>query len=58
MYFYAKDPHEEKYQLLNDIRESTYLKHFNDPKSFISYINYLDNIYKNTEEYNPNKERK
>ena len=58
IYFYAKDPHEEKYQLLNDIRESTYLKHFNDPKSFISCINYQDNIYKNTEEYNPNKERK
>ena len=34
-YFYAKDPHWAKYQLLIDIWESTSLKHFNDPKAFI-----------------------
>ena len=58
IYFYAKDPHEEKYQSLIYIWKSTSLKYLNDPKAFIEYSNYLDNIYKNTEEYNPNKERK
>ena len=31
------------------------LKHF---KVFIEYSNNMDNIYKNIEEYNPNKKRK
>ena len=39
-------------------RESTVLKHFNNFKSFIEYSNDMDHIYKNIEEYNPNKKRK
>ena len=30
----------------------------NDSKAFIEYSNDIDGIYKNTEEYNPNKKRK
>ena len=30
----------------------------NDSKAFIDYSNDMDNIYKNIEEYNPNKKRK
>ena len=37
IYLYAKDPHETKYQFLINKRESTGLKHFNDPKAFIEY---------------------
>ena len=33
IYFYAKDPYEAKYQFLINKRESTGLKHFNDPKA-------------------------
>ena len=33
-------------------------KHFNDSKAFIEYSNNMDDIYKNIEEYNPNKKRK
>ena len=58
IYVYANDPREAKYQLLIDIQKNTSLKHFNNPKAFIEYSNYLDNIYKNMDEYNPNKERK
>ena len=47
---YAKDPYEEKYQLLIDKTESGRLKHLNDSKAFIET--------KNIEEYNPNKEDK
>ena len=32
IYLYAKDLYEPKYQLLIDKRESTGLKHFDDPK--------------------------
>ena len=33
-------------------------KHFHDSKAFIEYSNNMDDIYKNIEEYNPNKKRK
>ena len=39
IYFYAKDPCEAKCQYLINKRESTELKHFNDPKAFIKYSN-------------------
>ena len=38
-YLYAKDPYEAKYQFLINKRESTGLKHFNDPKNLIEYSN-------------------
>ena len=38
--------------------KSTGLKHFNDPNAFIEYSNDMDDIFKNIEEYNLNKERK
>ena len=51
-----------KYMNLNLIlinkRESTRLKHFNDPKAFIEYSNDMQNVYKNIDEYNGDKERK
>ena len=55
IYLCAKDPYETKYQLLVIKRQSTGLKYLNDPKSFTEYSNDMDNIYKNIEEYNPNK---
>ena len=58
IYLYAKDPHEAKYQYLINTRESTELKHFNDPKAFIEYSNDMQDVYKNIEEYNINKECK
>ena len=58
IYLYAQDPYEAKYQLLIDKRESTGLKYLNDSKAFIEYSNNMDDIYKNSEDYNPNKKRK
>ena len=55
IYLYTKDPYEAKYQFLINKRESTSLKHFNDSKASIEYSNDMDDIYKNTEKYNPNK---
>ena len=55
---YAKYLYETKYQFLIDKRESTRLKHFNDPKAFIEYSNDMHDVYKNIDDYNPDKENK
>ena len=58
IYLYAKDPYEAKYKYLIDMREKVGLNHFNDPKVFIEYSNDIQDLYKNFDEYNPDKERK
>ena len=58
VYLYAKDPYEAKYQFLIHNKQSTGLKHFNDFKAFIEHCNNMDDIYKNIEEYSPNKKQK
>ena len=37
IYLYAKGPYKAKYQHLINKRESTGLKHFNNPNAFIKY---------------------
>ena len=58
IYWYAKDPYEAKYQILINKRESIRLKHFNDPKAFIECSNYMQDVYKSIDEYNPSKKPK
>ena len=58
IYFYAKDPYEEKYQYLINKREKVGLNHFNDLKAFMEYSNDIQDVYKNIEDYNPIKKRK
>ena len=58
IYSYAKDPSEAKNQLLINKRENTDLKYFNDSNVFIEYSIDKDDIYKNSEDYNPNKNPK
>ena len=58
IYLYAKDPYEAKYQYLINIREKVGLKRFNDPKAFIEYSNDMCDVYKNIDDYNPDKENK
>ena len=55
---YAKDPYDVKYQLLIDKRGCTGLKHIHDPKAFIEYSNDMQDVYKNIDEYDIDKERK
>ena len=50
IYLYAKDPYEDKYQFLINKKESTGLKHFNDPKAFIEYSNDMQDVYKDIDE--------
>ena len=59
VYLYAKDTkYEAKYQLLISKRASTGLNHFNDSKVFTEHWKKMVDIYKNIEDYNPNKTRK
>ena len=58
IYLYAQDPYEAKYQFLINKKESTWLKHFNDPKAFIEYSNNIEDVYKNIDEYNIDKKSK
>ena len=58
IYLYTKGPHEVKYHFLITKRESTGLIHFNDRKAFIEQSIDMQDIYKNIEEYNVDKERK
>ena len=41
-----------------NILEKLGLKRFNDPKAFIEYSNDMQDVYKNIDEYNPDKENK
>ena len=54
IYVYAKDLYKPKYQFLINKRESTGLRHFNDPKAFIEYSNDTQDVYKNINYYNLN----
>ena len=58
IYTYDKDLNEAKHQFSIKKREETGVKNFNDSKAFIEYLNDMDDIYKNIEEYNPNKKCK
>ena len=40
------------------MKKNSDLKNFKDSKYFIEYSNEMEDIYKNIEEYNPNKRRK
>ena len=55
---HAKDPYEDEYQFLIEKRESIVLKHFNDPKAFIVFSNDMHDVYKDINDYNPDKENK
>ena len=58
IYLYAKDACEAKCQFLINKRESMGLKHFSNPKAFIEYLNDIQDVYKNIDEYTVDKERK
>ena len=55
---FARDPSETKYQYFTNKREGVGINHFNDSKAFMEYSNDMHDVYKNIDEYNPNKENK
>ena len=57
IYLYAKDPYEGKYQYSIKKREKVGLNAFNYPKAFMEYSNDMLDVYKNIEDYNPDREK-
>ena len=57
IYLYAKDPYEAEYQYWIKIREKVGIDHHNDPRAYIEYSNYMRDVYKNINYYNPDKEK-
>ena len=55
---YAKDLSEPKYKYLIKNRKNAGIKHVNDGNAFIEYSNTMDDVYKNIDDYNPNRRRK
>ena len=51
IYLYAKDPYQTKYQYLINKREEVGLDYFDGPKAFMEYSNYMQDVYKNIEDY-------
>ena len=58
IYLYAKDPYEGKYQHLINKTKDVAIDHFKDSKAFIEYSKNMQDVYKNIDEYNPDKENK
>ena len=58
IYLYAKDLNEPKYQFLIKNSEDVETKYLNDPKVFIEYPAYMEDVYNNINDYNPNRKRK
>ena len=48
-----KEQNEPKCQFL--IKKREHVRHLNDPKAFIEYSQYMEEIYNNINDYNPNK---
>ena len=58
IYLYTEDPYEDRYQYLINKRECIGINHLNDSKAFIKYLNDMHDVYKNTDNYNTDKENK
>ena len=58
IYLYAKDPYEAKYQYLINKREGVGINLSNDPNALTEYSKDMQDVYKNIDEYNPDKENK
>ena len=58
IYLYAKDPSEAKHQHLIKICEKVGIDHHNNPRTYIGYSNDMQDICKNINYYNPDKQNK
>ena len=56
--FNSKNSSEPKYEFLIKMREDAEIEHLNDPREFIEYAAFIDDIYSNIDDYNPSRKRK
>ena len=55
---YVKDLFESKYQLLINGWKKVGIKTLKYPKAFIDYLQSIDDVYENLEDYNPTKKKR
>ena len=55
---YARDLNEPKYEYLIKKHDNIGIKHLNGPNALIESSNTMDDVYKNTDDYNPSRKRK
>ena len=58
IYLYAKDTDEKKYQYLINKREQAGIKKLNDPHAFIEYLNDMNDVLEDINNYNKNRDKK
>ena len=58
IYLYARDLNKPKHQFFIKKRENAGIKHLNNPNAFIECSHTLDDVYKNINDYNPNRDKK
>ena len=58
IYLYARDLREPKYEYLIKKREDAGIKHLNNPNAFIECWSTMDDVYENSNDYNPIRKRK
>ena len=58
IYLHAKDLSEAKYQFLIKKRESNKIKYLNNSNVFIQCSYTMNDVYKNSDDYNPSRKRK
>ena len=58
IYLYAKDTDEEKYQYLINKREQAGIKSLNDPHPFIEYLNDMNDVLEDINNYNKKRDKK
>ena len=58
IYLYAKDIHEPKYEYLINKREQAGIKNLNDPNAFIEYLDDMNDVLDDINNYNKNRDKK
>ena len=58
IYLYTKDTDEEKYQYLINKREQAGIKSLNDPHPFIEYLNDMNDVLEDINNYNKKRDKK
>ena len=58
IYLYARDLSEPKYEFLVKKCEDVGIKHVNNSNAFTECSNTMENVYENTDDYNPIRKRK
>ena len=58
IYLYAKDTDEKKYQFLINKREQAGTKNLNEPHAFIEYLNDMNDVLDDINNYNKNRDKK